>query len=31
MKMPEMFQGSVTVAVTNNWKAQLVDLDEILR
>jgi hypothetical protein len=31
MTMPELFQSSVTVAVTNDWKAQLVDLDEILR
>jgi hypothetical protein len=31
MTMPELFQGSVTVAVTNNIKVQLIDLDEILR
>jgi hypothetical protein len=29
--MPELFQDFVTAAVTNYWKVQLVDLDEILR
>jgi hypothetical protein len=31
MTMPELFQDFVTAAVTNYWKVQLVDLDEILR
>jgi hypothetical protein len=30
-EMPALFQGSAIVAVTNNCKAQLVDLDELLR